>query len=41
MNKMLQRAPKQYSGLELIDLSGTKETKKGTYQNCSKLGHYA
>jgi len=23
-----------------MDLSGTKEKKKGTYRNCGKLGHY-
>ena len=37
---MPQRAPKQYGGLELIDLSSTKETRKGAYRNCGKLGHY-
>ncbi len=38
---MLQRAPRQYGGPELMDLSGTRETKKGAYRNYSKLGHYA
>jgi len=40
MGKTPQRAPKQYRGLKPIDLSGTRETKKGAYRNCSKLGHY-
>jgi len=26
--------------LELIDLSGTKEIKKGNYRNCGKYKHY-
>ena len=36
-----QRALRQYSGPKLIDLSGTKEIKRGTYQNCGKYGYYA
>jgi len=35
-----QRALRQYSGPKLIDLSGTRETKKGTCQNCSKYRYY-
>jgi len=40
IGKTPQRAPRQYSRPKPIDLSGTKETKKGTCQNCSKYRHY-
>ncbi len=36
-----QRALRQYNRLEPIDLSSTKETKRGAYRNCGKLRHYA
>ena len=42
MLKKPQQTLKQwYGGLELMDLSGTKEKKKGACRNCGKLGHYA
>ena len=40
INKAPQRAPKQYNSLKLMDLSGTREKKKGACRNYSKLGHY-
>ena len=40
MGRVLQRAVRQYNKLELIDLSGIKEKKKGAYRSCSKLRHY-
>ena len=40
IGKTPQRALRQYSRPELIDLSGTKEIKKGTCQNCGKYKYY-
>ena len=40
MGRTPQRSGRQYNRLEPIDLSGTKEKKKGAYRNCGKLGHY-
>ncbi len=39
--RTLQRILRHYNNPKPIDLSGTKEKKKGAYRNCSKLGHYA
>ena len=39
VGRALQRAARQYNRLELMDLSNTKEKKKGAYRNYSKLGH--
>ena len=40
IGRALQRVLRQYSGPELMDFSGTKETKKGIYWNCGKYGYY-
>jgi len=40
VGRALQRAVRQYNELKPIDLSGTKEKKKGAYRNCGKLKHY-
>ena len=40
INKAPQRAPKQYSRPEPIDLSGTRENKKFTYRKYRKPGYY-
>ena len=40
IGRVPQRAPRQYNRPKLIDFSGTKEMKKGTYWNCSKYRHY-
>ena len=41
VGRIPQRAPRQYNGPEPMDLSGTRETKKGACRNCGKSGHYA
>jgi len=40
IGRVLQRAPRQYGGPKPIDLSGTKEIKRGTCWNYGKYGHY-
>ena len=39
--KTPQKAPRQYNRPKPIDLSGTKETKRGTCWNCGKYRYYA
>src|SRR6266702_6409899 len=39
--RVSQSTPPQYGRLKLIDLSGIKETKKGTCRNYRRQGHYA
>ena len=41
MPKKPQQAPKQwYRGLKPMDLSGTKEKRKGACKGCRKTSHY-
>ena len=41
MLKKPQQAPKQqYKGLEPMDLSGTREKRKGACKGCGKIGYY-
>ena len=39
--KKPQQAPRQwYGGPEPMDLSSTREKRKGAYKGCGKIGHY-